>query len=402
MRSALFSKDNQLQDFLAFLNKHEDHKVYGISTCDRIEVYFENKTVEDIRENVFTALSMQSLIKPKDLKKISYEYQGLIAIKHFFRVVSSLDSIIVGEPQILGQVRAGQRLAKVNTSTNTFLDRIFQHGYFTAKRVRTETEISEGPTSLAAAAIRVARDINGDLSKCNGIIFGIEEIAVFLASQFEKAGAKKFLYSEYNEGTVSNELDPKTPHNISTKTNMIVNADIILVCSHPSNFILGEKLIKSAIKVRKHRPIFIIDLGIPSAVEPAVELINEAFVYNLGDLEKLAVEGMEKRRSEMAAAETIIMEELDAFSNKFSEPDIGSFAKEIREALEGELLYILEQKPSLNAKEASYLLLNKFLHQPITALRELSIQNKLDSDTEILIRKLLIPKRGTGGEAGEL
>ena len=151
----------------------------------------------------FGVLGANAKIDPLDLEKIAYELSGEAALGHLFRMVSAMDSQVIGEPQILGQVRSCEKLSRSIAPESYFLESIFQYAYSVARRVKTETKISEGPTSLAAAAIRVARNISGDLTRCNGAIFGLDEIAVFLAKQFEQAGTKQFIYAD------SKKIKPK-------------------------------------------------------------------------------------------------------------------------------------------------------------------------------------------------
>ena len=213
-----------------------------------------------------------------------------------------------------------------------------------------------------------------------------------MAKQFEQAGTKQFSYAD------SKKIKSKVSQNLETEAylqlqaQILAGSDIALICNNNSSYTVTEKLVRLALKLRKYKPLFIIDLGAPEAVEPTVENFDSAFIYNLENLEQLAVEGIEKRLLEKQKADGIISEELNSFRLNFPEPDIGAFASEIRDALEDELQSMLKQRPNLDAKDASYLLLRKFLHQPLKIIRDLSRTNQMDPKTENLIRDLLIPQ----------
>ena len=189
--------------------------------------------------------------------------------------------------------------------------------------MKNETKISEGPTSLAAAAIRVARNINGELTTCNGVIFGLDETAIFLAEQFEQAGAKKFINAANTKFNSKNSSILNADRHLEAQSQLIANSDVALICNNDTNYTLTKKVVSSALRSRKYKPLFIIDLGVPGAVEPSVESLDAAFVYNLDNLEQLAVEGIEKRALEKQKAEDIILEELETFYRKTPNRDIG-------------------------------------------------------------------------------
>ena len=349
----------------------------------------------------FNFLSARTNLDPRDLERIAYKLSGKVALKHFFKVVSAMESQVIGEPQILGQVRTCEQISRSIAPASIFLNHIFKYAFSVAKRVKNETKISEGPTSLAAAAIRVARNINGELTSCNGLIFGLDETAIFLAEQFEQAGVKKFITAASTEFNSKNPNVLKADLQLEAHSQLIANSDVALICNNDTNYTITKKMVSSALRLRKYKPLFIIDLGVPGAVEPSVESLDAAFVYNLENLEQLAVEGIEKRVVEKQKAEGIILEELETFYLRPPNRGIGVLAREIREALENELQSMLEQKPNLSVRDACYLVLKKFLHQPLKVTRELSENDQLNSETEKLIRNLLIPQNGDKGDQNE-
>ena len=402
IRSTIFGGETDLGIILTSLNSERNNSVYGVLTCDRLEIYFCKSISDRVQSDFLNLLAERTKLDPRDLERAAYKLSGKVALGHFFRVVSAMESQVIGEPQILGQVRSCEQISKSIAPASMFLNHIFKYAFSVAKRVKNETKISEGPTSLAAAAIRVARNINGELTTCSGVIFGWDETAIFLAEQFEQAGAKKFINAESTRFNSKDFSILKADLHVEAQSQLIANSDVALICNNDTNYTLTKKVVSSALRSRKYKPLFIIDLGVPGAVEPSAESLDAAFIYNLDNLEQLAVEGIEKRALEKQKAEDIILEELETFYLKTPNRDIGVLAREIREALENELQFMLEQKPNLSVKDACYLALRKFLHQPLKVTRELSENDQLNSETEKLIRNLLIPQNGDKGDQHEL
>ena len=401
IRSTIFGGETDLGIILTSLNSERNKSIYGVLTCDRLEIYFCESISSCVQSDFFNLLAAKTNHHPRDLERVAYKLSGRVALGHFFRVVSAMESQVIGEPQILGQVRICEQISRSIAPASVFLNHVFKYAFSVAKRVKNETKISEGPTSLAAAAIRVARNINGELTTCNGVIFGLDETAIFLAEQFEQAGAKKFINAESTKCNSKNTSIPKAVPHLEAQSRLIANSDVALICNNDTNYTITKEMVSSALRLRKYKPLFIIDLGVPGAVEPSVESLDAAFVYNLDNLEQLAVEGIEKRALEKQKAEGIILEELQAFYLKSPKHDIGVLAREIREALENELQVMLEQKPNITVKDACYLVLRKFLHQPLKVTRELSENNQLNLETEKFIRNLLIPQNGDKGDQNE-
>jgi glutamyl-tRNA reductase len=156
------------------------------------------------------------------------------------------------------------------------------------------------------------------------------------------------------------------------------------------------------IKKRQYKPVFIIDVGVPSAIDPAIEQIDEVFLYSLDDLECLAMEGKKRRNSAITAAEQIIEEELTCFTENINKTHVEPLLRELIKSMNEERLKILRQKPELNSSQITQLLVNRLLHNPISTIRELSAKNEFNQTTELLVRKLLISRNKAEGDAGEL
>jgi glutamyl-tRNA reductase len=417
LREAVFVADEELPGFLQSLRQAGFGETVVLSTCDRIEVqaFFpetghqeSGDRLIDFRETVASALTAPTIVLPKpvlpaQVLSVLYHHQGLAAMKHLFRVAASLDSQIVGEPQVLGQVRASHRIAADQGMVATNLDRLLQASYVAAKRVRGETKIAEGPVSLIAVALRVARSIHGDLSRCQLAVLGADELALMLGARFKEAGVASIVIGDRNPRRAMAAARDLMAHtaNFDTRGETLAQADIVISATGDRRYAITEEMVRSAVRVRRHKPVFIIDLAVPGDVDPAVERVHEAFLYDLDDLERLALEGKTGRSAAISHAEAIIEQELARFLGDFATRDVGPLIREIRDAVEAERRRILREKPAATAEEATRLLVNRLLHRPSEALRGLAAEEGLDPRTEALIRALLVPKNDGEGESGE-
>ena len=404
VRDAIFLDDNQTTKFLDTIFKSVPCEVLAVSTCDRLEFYFFEDTLKSIADTIFEKLALQSGILLRKIITLSYRHSKEPALRHLFKVTAALDSHIIGEPQILGQIKTSHRIAREIGTISSNLDTILQHAYHTAKRVRTETQIGEGPVTLAAAAIRIARDIDGDLSQCKVAVFGIDEATLFLAEQFKTAGLEQLtLIDQSLKGGIPLPLGfGDVVGSYDERVKILINVDIAIISANNLGYTVSHDMMELIIKKRQYKPVFIIDVGVPSAIDPAIEQIDEVFLYSLDDLECLAMEGKKRRNSAITAAEQIIEEELTCFTENINKTHVEPLLRELIKSMNEERLKILRQKPELNSSQITQLLVNRLLHNPISTIRELSAKNEFNQTTELLVRKLLISSNKTEGDAGEL
>ena len=404
VRDAIFLDDTQTTKFLDTIFKSVPCEVLAVSTCDRLEFYFFEDTLKSIADTIFEKLALQSGILLRKIITLSYRHSKEPALRHLFRVTAALDSHIIGEPQILGQIKTSHRIAREIGTISSNLDTILQHAYHTAKRVRTETQIGEGPVTLAAAAIRIARDIDGDLSQCKVAVFGIDETTLFLAEQFKTAGLEQLtLIDQSLKGCIPLPLGfGDVVGSYDERLEILINVDIAIISANNLGYTVSHDMMELIIKKRQYKPVFIIDVGVPSAIDPAIEQIDEVFLYSLDDLECLAMEGKKRRNSAITAAEQIIEEELTCFTENINKTHVEPLLRELIKSMNEERLKILRQKPELNSSQITQLLVNRLLHNPISTIRELSAKNEFNQTTELLVRKLLISRNKAEGDAGEL
>ena len=404
LREKLFIDEHEIEDFSNSLSQLVQCEVLIVSTCDRIEFYFLENNIEMITQIIFRKLALDDEQVFRKILAVSYKYSKHSALKHLFRVTAALDSHIIGEPQIFGQIRSSHRIGKETGTVRSKLNNFLDYAYFTAKRVRKETNIGQGPVTIAAAAIRVARDINGDLSHCKVAVFGNDEATIFLTEHFKASNVSDFIF--INENTDNNNQSSK--HLVGTSSNygetekMLMSVDIAIISTNNLNYTFTKEMMTSVIKKRQYKPLFILDVGVPSAIDPALEDVDEVFLYNLDDLERMALNGKNQRGSALIEAEKIIDEELEHFSKNMKGKNIEPLLREIINSMNQERLTVLKQKPNLSSEAISQLLINRLLHIPITTIKELYIDEELDERTELLIRKLFISTAEWEGDTGEL
>ena len=403
LREAMFVADQELPEFLAGLRDAGFAEAMVMSTCDRVEVRAIHGGDDPVGK-IAEALAAPTALSPGQILPALYHHQGVAAVTHVFRVSASLESQVIGEPQVLGQVRASHRMAMGHGSMNTGrLERLLQASYATAKRVRAETKIAEGPTSLVAAAIRVARSIHGELSRCRLLVLGVDDIALMLAAQFKEVGLDDIVIVDRSPRRSEAAARDLAAHvtDFETRAGALAAADIVLCATGDGRYSINEEMVRSASRARRRKPIFIVDLAIPADVDPAVERIDDCFLYDLDDLERLALEGKSGRQTAIAEARLIVEAEVARFLGDLAGRDANPLITELRDSIERERQKLLREKPSADADEATRLLMGRLLHRPSEALRELASEDKLDSRTEALVRMLLLPDDRGEGETGE-
>jgi glutamyl-tRNA reductase len=300
----------------------------------------------------------------------SFRHLGAAAARHLFAVTASLDSQTVGEPQILGQVKESHRRAVEAGTAGPALDAVLQAAYGAAKRVRSETSVAEQPVSIAASALLVARDVHGDLERRGALLIGLGEMGEFMAAELIDAGIGDLVVVHTSLGRAE-----AVAHRLACHFRpwqeldaALAGADIVVAARGTGRYSVTGPLVEAALKRRRREPIFFIDAAVPGDVDPAVARLDGAFVYDLEDLERVALEGKANRQAETQAAWRIVDEELAAFLRQRAERAAVPFVAALRRHFESARAEVLaEGEPS--AAEATRRLINRLLHDPSEALR---------------------------------
>jgi glutamyl-tRNA reductase len=385
-RDALFVPDGETRGVLAELRRMGLGQAVLISTCDRVEVQFAHDDPDAAFDIVRRAFARRLGREPgREL----YAHADAQALHHVFAVACSLDSQVIGEPQVLGQLKAAHALSRDMGLVGAELEAALAHAYSAAKRVRSETAIGERPVSLAAAAAAVARDVHGDLKQCAGLLLGLGEMGELLVEHFRRGGLKRLAVAApaaARAGELARRLEA---HHVPFDRigEALADADLVVTALGTGRVAIDGVAALAALRKRRRRPILFLDLGVPEDVAREVEKIDGAYRYGIDDLEGLALKGRDAREAAFGEAAAIVEAELAAFQRALAVREASGTIVALRRHFESERLRALAEKPDDPAR-ATELLVHRLLHAPTALLRELAADGTPASlDAEALIAR---------------
>ena len=355
-----------------------------VSTCNRVEVVALTRNAEAARlrlRSFFARELARDAIGSDLLEDHLYVHRDSEATRHVLRVASALDSMVVGEPQILGQTKDAYRTAVECGASGPILDRLFQRAFATAKRVRTDTRIAEGPTSVSRVAVNLARQIFEDFRGKRALLIGAGEMVELALSALRDEGLESIVVANRTAeraGALAARFGA-TAHGLDQLLELLSDADVVLTSIGGSRPLLTPELLSQALRSRRGRPVFVIDIGVPRNADPAIDRLEEVFRYDIDDLAAIANDNAEERRRERTAAEAIVGEEQRGFEGWFAALRAVPTIKHLRarvdairqEELDRALPRLELDEPSREAVEAlTRSLVNKILHAPLTRLRQ--------------------------------
>ncbi|GAA3768645.1 glutamyl-tRNA reductase [Terriglobus aquaticus] len=349
-----------------------------LSTCNRVELLTEQEQAADLRSFLGEYFS----IAPHELDPHLYEFREREAVRHLFRVASSLDSMVVGEPQILGQVKDSYAVAREVGAVSSSLERLLQSAFAVAKKVRTETEIGSTSVSIASVAVDLAKRIFGSLQSSQVLLVGAGKMSELAARHLISQGASQIL--------VANRTPERAQRLAAEFHGLAVpfadlqvhapKADIIITSTGAGRNLFSVPEAQAILHKRRGKPVFFIDIAVPRDVDPAVNGVDGAFVYSIDDLQEVAAQNLTERSREAAAAEQIVADEVDRYQQRLQSLDAVPGIRALQQQAEQLRLAELdrnrarladlspEQQAAVEALTRS--LTNKFLHAPMTAMRE--------------------------------
>ena len=289
----------------------EIEEVAIISTCNRVEVLATTRHSEAARLRLADFFMDRGGARPEHL----YQYRDREVIRHVFRVASAMDSMVVGEPQILGQLKDAYRDAVEAGTCGPVLSRLFQHGFKVAKRVKTETRISERPVSVAKVAVDLTRQIFERLDDKSALLIGAGEMIEAAMFSLRREGLSRLRVANRTVAHAE-ELAASfgaTAHGLDELDELLCEADVILTCVASDDVLLDVERITATLKARQNRPCFLIDLGVPRNVAPDVNDLDTVYLYDIDDLKDVAAANTEHRRREAERGEQIVLEEEQRF-----------------------------------------------------------------------------------------
>lgn len=363
-----------------------------LATCDRIELLSSDPAAATL----FAPLIADRLgVGADSLSACAYRHEGATALKHIFAVASALDSQVIGEPQVLGQLKAAHRAAAEQGLVGDTLEEALDAAYAAARRVRRETRIAQGPVSLAAAALSLARDIHGDLASLTGLLLGPSELGELMAEQFRRAGLGRLVVCGPAEraSRVARDLVGIVA-GLDGLEAALAGADLVISSLGGGKPALTRDLVAAALRKRPLKPIFVIDAAIPADAEPAINDLDGAFLYDLADLERTALAGRAEREAASAAAWAIIDAELAAHASRAASrravPAVVALRRHVEHLREEALA------EGGDAEAVTRRLVNRLLHDPSEVLRQLAGAEADIASMERLVRRLF--RLGSGGE----
>ena len=288
-----------------------------LSTCNRSEIISVYDGEDESKIALLDYMSAYHNTEPSKLEPYLYIKENQEAVRHIFRVSSSLDSMVLGEPQILGQVKDSFRLASAVNSSGPVLNRLMHRSFFTAKRVRTETNVGASAVSVAYVAVELARKILGELQNKAVLLIGAGEMAELAAKHLANFVTKPVTVvnrTYENACSLASQLKGAAMK-MNELENALLAADVVITSTGSCDPVICAPNMKSIMKMRRSKPIFLIDIAIPRDVEPAVNDIDGIYLYNIDDLQMVVTENIGERRNEAQRGEEIVDEEVTKFMN---------------------------------------------------------------------------------------
>jgi glutamyl-tRNA reductase len=383
LREKVAFNGSKLDEGLIRLKELPDvQEVIILSTCNRVELYANVKDTVKASESIKTFLSEFHGIDRALLNKALYTYDDVNAVRHIFRVSSSLDSMVIGEPQILGQVKEAFELALEKKATGILLNRLMKKAISVAKRVRSETRIAENAVSISFAAVELAKKIFTDLSEKVFMLLGAGEMAELAARHLMSSGVKEVVVANrrYERACELAEEFHGRPVRLDDFLREMVHSDIVICSTGAPHYILLKDQMQKVMKDRKQKPVFIIDISVPRNIDPGINDLDNVYLYNIDDLQGIVDANMFERKREAEKAEMIIEEEIETFfqwqSSLDSVPTIVALREKAEEIKKSELEKLLNKFPDMEEKQRKAIeymasaLVNKLIHQPTMALKK--------------------------------
>ena len=367
--------------FPLLLAAPEIHEVLYYATCNRVEVLCVTDSPEEARGVLAAFLGRHPEVTPPDLAQALYVHQDQEAVRHLFRVAASLDALVVGEPQILGQVKEAYRRATEFQATGPILNRLLHKTFTVAKRVRTETGIGDHAVSVSYAALALGKKIFGDLRGKNVLLLGAGEMAELALEHLQGQGAGRVVIANrtLDRGLRLAERFGGEAVSLEELESQLLVADILLSSTGSASYLLTRDQVRAVMRRRRQRPLFMIDIGVPRDLDPGINDLDNVYLYNIDDLKEVVAENRERRREAAVEAERLVAAEtlkfMDWLKTLSVYPTIISLREKAQTICQAELKKTLGHFGPLTPEQEQALLVmteaitNKLLHDPIIFLK---------------------------------
>lgn len=376
---ASFSEQEQNTLIRQYAVKYKTSGILVLSTCNRTEIYVSGS---DAVENMEDLCLWLDTFKPEPVftnSDYTYLYTGIEAVRHFFRVASSLDSLMIGEPQITGQVKTAYENSRGSDNSNIIINKMYHIGMQAEKLVRSKTYLTDGAVSVSFAGVELARKIFGNLEKTTVLMIGAGETAELAATHFAKRNVKQILVVNRTlakaERIAENCSGRALP--ISDLDQALNQADVVITATSSTEYVLTRTMLEKMAKDREYKSIFLIDLAIPRDIDPEARNVDGVFLYNLDSLQEIVRTNIKKRENEIPRAEKIVdgyvQEYIEWFGSLPVADTITQLNRYFEEVREKEFERLKGRFSEENLQEAEYLsksLVKKLLHKHIVTLRQ--------------------------------
>ncbi len=382
VREQLALKETSVPALDLFSEHGRCDEVLFLSTCNRVEVLMAARKAEEAIAAIKRIWQEKGGISPAELEKFLYVYEGEDAIRHLFRVASSLDSMVVGEPQILGQIKDAYRMATEAKTTGLVLNRLLNKAFAIAKRVRTETGIASSAVSISYAAVELAKKIFGDLKGKHAMLVGAGEMAELAAQHLRTNGVNHIVVANRTLARaveLSKELNGEAI-SLQEIEEALLDIDIVISSTGAPGIVLHEEQVHKAMRPRRHRLLFFIDIAVPRDIDPGVNNIDNVYLYDIDDLKGVVELNKAQREKEALKAERMVEAEVIKFMGWMESldvvPVIQSLQQKAEDVRQRELARSRKALGQLTPEQEKALdkltrsIVQKILNDPIVCLRK--------------------------------
>lgn len=358
-----------------------------LSTCNRTEIYFSSD--DDVYVSLVEWMAHFHQVNVDDLRVASYLHSDEDACRHIMRVACGLDSLVLGEPQILGQLKSSYSVAREAGSAQSTLMRLFENSFSIAKQVRTETAIGENPVSVAFAAVSLSKHIFSDLSKCNVLLIGAGETIDLVTKHIKEQGVSNIVVANRTL-TRAQDLAKRFSAKaimLSDIPDYLPDADIVISSTASQLPILGKGMVERAMKKRRFKPVFMADIAVPRDIEPQVADLEDVYLYTVDDLHEVVEENRKSRQKAAEHAEQLVGYGVEKFQQQLRSLDavatLTAFRQQATEISDAELEKSLAQlkkgvSPERVLTQMARSLTNKLIHEPTVNIRQASSEGRLE------------------------
>ncbi len=385
-----------LRELQAFAGLQE---VALVSTCNRTEIYAIGETLKTA--DLVRWMEQFHSLQESSLSPYLYEHKDIQAVNHLMSVACGLDSIVLGEPQILGQLKQAHSFARQAGTLDTRLDKLFQLTFSVAKKVRTETDIGASAVSVAFAAVSLCKQIFADMSNLSALFVGAGETIELAARHLNAQGVTKMVVANRTREraeTLANEFGATTI-SLDEIPQVLADADILISSTGSPLPIIGKGMVENAIKQRKRRPIFMVDLAVPRDIEAEVSSLSDIYLYTVDDLEGVIEDNIKVRESAKAEALLIVadcaeqyedwnrslssVDVIKQFRNRLEDIRDDEVARAMKSLKETKITKATETEIEKALRELAHRLTNKFLHHPTRYLKQAASLGDKESTSHI-------------------